>query len=59
MLYISSMERIAPILSEHAPPQEILEALRKKTAECETLRTKCEARDQKKIETLRSQRPED
>ena len=51
MLYISSMERIAPILSEHAPPQEILEALRKKTAECETLRTKCEARDQK-IETL-------
>ena len=51
MSYISSMERIAPILSEHAPPQEILEALRKKTAECETLRTKCEARDQK-IETL-------
>ena len=51
MLYISSMERIAPILSEHAPPQEILEALRKKIAECETLRTKCKARDQK-IETL-------
>ncbi len=49
--YISSMERIAPILSEHAPPQEILEALRKKTAECETLRTKCEAKDQK-METL-------
>ena len=45
------MERIAPILSEHAPPQEILEALRKKISECETLRTKCKARDQK-IETL-------